>query len=251
LKNIFIILLNSYNILNNTAKEITELCDGNNTLEDVINLMKIKYKDINAETIKNDVEQMLLLLDRNELIEWEKNINPFAINEKLYEKEIKDNLKLYKTSPYHFKEIYTLLNTQNYNFKIINPVFLKGIFYNEVSLRHRLFNYSEFFYILKNNIETIAIIGLLDEYPISNKVTLTSCIILNSDISSIFKLLISNLFDDLKDRYSKLKINFFTNHPQKDFITQNLEEMNFIKEAELLHEYNDDENEIIYSKYFI
>lgn len=57
-------------ILNKTAREIYELCDGQRTLNEICSVMHQNYKEVPWETIANDLLQTTRILERKGILEF-------------------------------------------------------------------------------------------------------------------------------------------------------------------------------------
>mgnify|MGYP001695798154 CR=1 FL=1 len=64
--------------LNACAKAFFELCNGENTCEDIINEMNRRFSDIPVEVIQRDFEKTLKEFQKRGVIGWKNSINAFA-----------------------------------------------------------------------------------------------------------------------------------------------------------------------------
>ena len=58
-------------VINRTMWEIFLLCDGNNTLADILDIIVSRYNDVNYETVKKDAALVLSKFARLGVIKWE------------------------------------------------------------------------------------------------------------------------------------------------------------------------------------
>lgn len=66
-------------VLNSTATFIFDQCDGNNSLNDIIRLMKKKYPDVDIEQLTSDVKEILYYLKDLKLLQFENEKKPSGV----------------------------------------------------------------------------------------------------------------------------------------------------------------------------
>lgn len=240
-------------LVNNTANEIVDYCDGENTVKDIIDNMKKEYPNIDQSILARDIKETLVLLERSELIDW-KNTNPFIQIEPAFKDQIDDNTIIYKATPLDFKMIYENIvenffsesnSSSNTNFAIISPSIAQQAFYNEVIFKYRFFNFSENVYLLKSSNITKGIVGVIDEFPIANRAFSSFWILNDLDDTSI---IVNSILKDIQTKITKFKCCILAKDRNATEFVNQLEKNGFIKEAILKHEYGPNEDEIIISK---
>ncbi|RMG77173.1 MAG: PqqD family protein [Bacteroidetes bacterium] len=138
-------------IVNRTSKEILNLCNGNNTLEEIEDMMKKKYPDVNEYIIINDVRKTISSFSRLGIIDWEGE-NPFLY---INEEPLRNGYTMRVAQENDHRAIHKFLSELNsidherYIF-YRSPIALTNE-YNEVSLRQKLFAFSEDFFLLLKN----------------------------------------------------------------------------------------------------
>ena len=60
----------NYTMLNETSKYILDSCDGTRTVGEILDLLCVKYKDVEKEKIGADLEATLFNLTRIRVIRW-------------------------------------------------------------------------------------------------------------------------------------------------------------------------------------
>lgn len=79
-------------MLNETSKYILDSCDGTRTVGEILDLLCVKYKDVEKEKIGADLEATLFNLTRIRVIRWkgenDMNNTPFWLREEKLEKNI-------------------------------------------------------------------------------------------------------------------------------------------------------------------
>lgn len=74
--------------INKTSSYICKLCNGKNTITDIINKLSSKYPKVTKEQLKSDMEKILFQLYKLKIITWESS-DPY---EYLYNKKIESNI---------------------------------------------------------------------------------------------------------------------------------------------------------------
>lgn len=98
---------NNYTMLNSTSKYILDLCDGVNTVSNILDNLIDFYINIDEKTIKNDLVETLFNLTKIRAIEW-KGENKIMVNPMLnnIEIQIDENVTLSLASEGEIREIY-------------------------------------------------------------------------------------------------------------------------------------------------
>jgi len=161
-------------VINRTARELLELCDGRRTLEEIEKEMLFRYPEIPSAKIKADVLSVISKFSRLLVIEWIGE-NPF-----LYKKEeiLSDDLSLVVGQEEDIFKILKFIDGSNifqeikYSedyFYYKDPLLNELEYVEEVALRAKLFSYAEEFFLLRKNSEIIGLISI--GVPIMPRVT--------------------------------------------------------------------------------
>lgn len=181
--------------INKQGKNILELSDGNNTINEISKEILNKYSEVTTEKIKKDVFNMLFKFWRLGIVDWKTN-NPFY---KMYNKEIKDISCKILTED---ESISIFENNDKYFF---TPLFNKNFLQDKTNIGQRVyFGFEQYNLIRKDNQEII--------YGISKKnFNSNSCYINFYKISDICDIEeIKELINWTIGRYKNLiKVNFF------------------------------------------
>lgn len=152
-------------VINKTAREILELCNGRRTLEDIELEMHKRYPQIPLNTIKKDVYSTIAQFSRLLIIEWigenpflykkEEFLNNEFVMRIAHEEDILkiktfiENSKIFKQKENHLQ-----------NYLLYKSCFVNPFEYEEIVLRLKLFNYSEDFFLLLNKEEVRGLISI-------------------------------------------------------------------------------------------
>jgi len=161
-------------IMNPTAKEIIELCDGTRALEGIENEMKSRYPMVEEKGLKMDVVKTIASFSRLGIIEWEGD-NPFLYRckEPLTEDfalmigQEDDILKIerfIKSSP-----IYQSPADNKQKLFCYRSPYFRDLDYETLALRQKLFAYIEEFFLLLYREEIIGLLSI--ELPLLQNTT--------------------------------------------------------------------------------
>lgn len=125
--------------INKTADFIFRKCDGNNSVNDIINYLQANYINIDKSVLEKDVLRILFNFWRIGVVKF-KEVFPF---DDLYLKHSKDGY-IYKVLKENevvdfFKDEYTC-----------DPRVMSNMYNSEESLRYRVVSFSEIFFLLEN-----------------------------------------------------------------------------------------------------
>lgn len=205
-------------VLNSTATFIFDQCDGNNSLNDIIRLMKKKYPDVDIEQLTSDVKEILYYLKDLKLLQFENEKKPSGV--------------IFKTaSDYDFVEMKKfILANKNYDNVFIYEK--SPMFYREHLLRSRQFSLNELSYICKveNEIKHLITLNQIDMLTGTTKITVFICDINEEHFESFFDYVLN----DLK-RFEVNKIEFHQIEGLTEFDLYN--SLGFFEEAILKREY--------------
>jgi len=224
-------------VINRTAREILELCDGTKTIEAIEKELKERYPDVSNELICKDVATTLGRFSRLLIIEWVGE-NPF-----LYKREeMIDNIFSLRVAQ---EDIILKLKSFIDNFQLLkhnvsywaysNPR-IDAIFeyeYELVMLRYKLFTYSEEFFLLMKDEE---IAGLISVSPVKFSGIIKLIITPKEYFTELLRYSVDNLPFISVEEIAKIKIEELTNVPFEDNFKQILLQENFKEEAFLKHE---------------
>ena len=247
-----------YKIINPTTREIIRLCDGSNDIGQIYNILKKRYPDVQPRILKRDLHQTLIILERDHYIKWKNDFNPFVVSQSSFEVRIDVNTRVVRATESDIDIILNFVNacieknerqkTNGYINVITSPLVRLGL-YKELLLRFRLFNYSERFYFLRKNDQSVGILGVYDDYPMSYRNFVSILGLKESenlcvDIKHLFKAAIT----DLKKQSSKIKCSLFSTQKHVEIYDMCLREIGFIKEGVLKNEYENGIDEWLYGK---
>ena len=155
----------NYTMLNETSKYILDSCDGTRTVGEILDLLCVKYKDVEKEQIGADLEATLFNLTRIRVIRWkgenDMNNTPFlAQGEEKLEKEY--SISLAKESDIRisqkmfakfFKE--TEAGEKKVKYFFGND---RREFYSFIAIRQFLYSYYKDFFLLKKDAQLMGVI---------------------------------------------------------------------------------------------
>jgi hypothetical protein len=248
-------------LINSTANEIINLCDGSNSIDTIFRMLSVRYPGVNESVLKNDILETIIILDKNNIIKWKNKLNPFMLTQPNFEIQIDQDTRVYRACEDDFYDIYDFLNRycltdgsakhkRQRRCVISSDYFMeKSGLYQQLFLRYRLFNYSERFYFLERNKEKIGMLSILDDYPISRRamVTMLACQ-QTKDRFSVVENLFTIFMKDALNLYSKIKCTLSFQLPQVDQFCACLSGLGFVQEGILRDEYKEGEDILVYSK---
>ena len=155
----------NYTMLNETSKYILDSCDGTRTVGEILDLLCVKYKDVEKEQLGADLEATLFNLTRSRVIRWkgenDMNNTPFlAQGEEKLEKEY--SISLAKESDIRisqkmfakfFKE--TEAGEKKVKYFFGND---RREFYSFIAIRQFLYSYYKDFFLLKEDAQLMGVI---------------------------------------------------------------------------------------------
>ncbi len=149
-------------ILNGTTKEILELCDGEKTIEGVIEQMKSKYPSVSKDRITQDVKNILANMSRMMVVEW-KEENPFLfLKEEMLDEEhflrvgVEEDIDLI-IDFIERNELFS--NSVKEGTSYVCPYKGKRE-YIDIALRQKIFNYNEDFFFITKDEKIVGMISI-------------------------------------------------------------------------------------------
>lgn len=162
----------NYTMINKTSKQILDLCNGENSVDQLWNIMCQQYTTIPPETLKKDLLITLGELTRLNAIEWKKrdniNTNPFVLSASAIitdqisvslagENDIRDLSRFFATFVKTRKEI----SDNSYKY-------FWGTDYREytspIIIRQCLYSYFKDFFVIKRQGEILGVITVKPAY---------------------------------------------------------------------------------------
>lgn len=245
-------------LLNSTAVEIVELCNGKYSINEIISLIQQKYYDTNPVLIKQCVEILLVRLDRSNLINWVKN-DPFFQENLRSGYQLVKNITLKRNSENDFRSIFGfihlgLINDNNIPITLIymSPYSSEDQ-YNQLILRNKLFNFKEDFYTIYLRKQPLFLMGVFNNQPLKSTGTI-SIAIKHKDVSllDMMDIIFPYLNKKMSEKITKLncyiKYNLDMPVEIQNLWIKGLENNGFKKEAKLKNEYGKKIDEIIYTR---
>lgn len=209
--NIFIISslgIDNSLLLNKSGQTILNDIDQNSKVIDLINKMSSRFPNIPYSDISKDVEEMLLMLYKYDVID--------LIGENIMENKksigVSDQYEIVKLSEIDFKIIFNYLLSEKGKKSYVNS---NNNEYTSLTLRNKLFSYSEEFYaLLDEKKETVGIISFnrnMSKYGnfytigvIQFDQSLDSKV-----ISEFIKKASSDLYNDSKYNCKKIRASYY------------------------------------------
>ena len=151
-------------MINLTAAQILNLCNGGRNLEEIEKEMHTLYPLVPADSIKKDVLSTVAKFSRMAVVEW-KGENPF-IDEK--EEPISDLYSMVVGQEADILKIHSFVlasdvlsnskGTKTKNYFMYHDPYIRASDYSEITLRFKLFNYIEEFFLLTSKGEICGLI---------------------------------------------------------------------------------------------
>lgn len=246
-----------FTLLNSTANEILDLCDGQKNIQTIVDEMLRRYPSANLDLITKDVLNSLFVFDRMGVLNW-KGKRPPALLFTAPTVRLDEAVEVGRFSEDDFGDLSNFVKRFSLESKrpdTIEPLYIwpmtQSFFYSPMLLRKRLFFFAEDFYFFKRAGEIKGIISFLTNKPILKSQILSTILLLPGEEKN---RMLNNLLNvaklDLIKRSSKLSVHIKSNDPGKDTLIGYLEEANFKKEAELIDEFDFGIDDLIYSYKF-
>lgn len=143
-------------IINRTGKEILEQINGERTISDIVNIIARQNGEVPLVQIQNDVDKFINYL-------FKMNLLSYKGDDKVYTgKQVAriGDLTIHRCGEGSIKRLLNLFKEETY-FDFLNSVLTKDS-YDPLSLRAKLFNYLEEFYILERAGKDIALFSMLN-----------------------------------------------------------------------------------------
>lgn len=240
-------------LINRTAYEVFNLCNGKNTLDEIIKTFKSKYSGVPEKKLINDICLILSRFYHFGVIEWEEGNDPFIIsNEKYLENNYK--LRLAVDRDYPLLKDYLEKNRQNL------VVFEKGEELGTVDLKLKFWLFSrqiDFYLLLNSENQILALIGVGNRNP--QQKSTSAEIMFMSNCSSIEEkdhlTFLMHYFNEFYNDYAPTKVHKFTgklnsNNPNYQIVKDVLLSDGYQLVGVLRKEYENDEDCTIFEKLF-
>ncbi len=241
-------------LMNGTAWEVLELCDGKKNILKIIEDYQVRYLYLNNNSdYMKDVVISLYTFDKLWLLSWGKEGTPFMINKEI---TLDNGYTLTWTNENDISDIaatyekyvgYTGYFNHNYpnNRK-------KGLsdYQKETVLRSKLFYYNEDYFILKNTEnEVVGIISVSNNQPDTDIVEITTLIVPENVIENVLK----GLQQILKEYYifdiNKIRIKFISSDLSQ-IMKESISRCGFINSAVLKDEYGKDNDLMMFDFFY-
>ena len=222
-------------VINRTMWEIFLLCDGNNTLADILDIIVARYNDVNYETVKKDTALVLSKFARLGVIKWENDDDPYIVsNETL----CKSGYKIRLIREKDFKLLLDYLESVDKNCFYTFAQYLETD-YTDINLRAKIFYRLEDFYMLINANDIIeCVVGISNNQSAVFKVANLTFISNTKDIeksSFLLSFLCNTYNDNALKTVLKIRAIIDSNNDNKH-IKSILTQVGFIKETTLMNE---------------
>lgn len=246
---------NDLKIINETTMKILELCNGKNTINDIINKLMKEFNEDNHKKVLEDVISLLLALRRNGIIHCNmEDVMYLGKNLKFSE-----NYTIHRCGEGDLNHLLSILSSKE-NTYIINNT----IDYNPncdtqhllpIKIRDNLFNYLQEYYILKDKTnKEVCLLTFTNE--LNRHISIYKIELLNiysnidsKEIQKFFNVCI----DDIKNNICKKDIIKIQAHIEGVLNETNIHEeflvnLDFKKSGTLLNEYGINKHKFIYEK---
>lgn len=245
-------------LVNTTGLLILNLCDGKNSIANILEALEKNFPDTSSEILQCDLKQFLTTMSTQGVVKWVDDFNPFWPQESYFEINIDENTCVKRATEKEFSEIVDFVqrvvcdvqeDTNREDFvAIANPIIYSGI-YCDLMIRSRMFNYSERFYFLECDGEKTGMLCIIDDYPNSTR-GIVSLLVLKSksnacdNIKHLFRGAIANF----NNYCHKLKCSLKTDQVALNTTATCLQEIGFVREGVYKDEYGDGIGEWVYGK---
>lgn len=238
-------------IINPTAYEILNLCNGERNPESICCEAMNIFTDVEKETLEQDLKQLLFQYSKTSLISWKEGKNPFMNNHK---KCINDNFKLEVANETQLMKLKSFfeLNAGEDNLKYVNPSKNSMEYRDALIYREKLFMYSEEFIVLTDeNDEIKGVLSLLIPSIRNSSVKSESASTVGvvdmpePFIKEALKFAVDIIQDIAVNDISKIKYKAFVDNKNHEELKSIFIENGFKSEAILEKEYGDKDIELV------
>ncbi|MCL2381145.1 MAG: PqqD family protein [Treponema sp.] len=179
--------------VNQTTMDILNLCNGSNTLSDILKIQKSKYSSVDENTITNDVASILTKFTNFSVINWDEDFNPYLIT---HQKYFENGYNIKIAEEREGLEILEKVNNLDESSSYLSAHFLKSQ-YTDLSIRYKIFYKSEEFFLLYDKTKEVqCIIGVqMPVLPFDTVAKVTFVSNINDSEKSVF--LLNYIFDTI------------------------------------------------------
>jgi hypothetical protein len=246
-----------FNLINSTAKEILDLCDGQRSVHALIEDMQRRYPGADPGLVQNDVLTTLFLFDRMGILGWS-GTRPPTLPFTAPTVRLNGSVEVGRVSEDEFRALTDFLGqfgVTSTDPAVITPLYVWPMvgpfFFSPIYLRRRLFFFTEDYYCFKRQGEIRGLVSFLSNKPMLRSHTLGLILLLpDEEVRAVLGNLLNIAKLDLAKRSSKLSVHLRSDHPGKDVLASYLEAFHFTKEAELTDEFDLGVNDLIYGYRF-
>lgn len=241
-------------LMNGTAWEILQLCDGQRSVYGIIEEYRERYEYINKNiNFTRDVVSTLHIFDKLWLLSWGNGGSPYMISKSI---TVKDEYTLTWVNESAIREIVATYekygegvdcyfhNSPNNSYKGLNE------YQKELSVRNKLFNYKEDFFLLRdcdNNV--VGVVSVSNNYPESDILEVSTLIVpkdmMQASLEALQVLIRENYIFELSKL--RIRVNSSRESEEKQVI---YERCGFEKCAILKDEYGKGNDLIIFDYIF-
>lgn len=151
-------------LINETSKDIIDLCNGENTIIDIVDKMQSIYNGVDRKVLEKDLMNNLLTLNYRQLIIW-KNGNPFFNR---YKTELDNKYTVELVDAQDVKKVIEFLTSINIEDKdaiLYKTPFIYDHLLNDQNLRLGYLGSRQFIFILKDGEEIKGTLGISVPQP--------------------------------------------------------------------------------------
>lgn len=244
-------------LLNRTAKQILDYCDGQNSVDRIHKELMECYPKVAKQRIREDVNKTLVVLHKYGFIDW-KGDSPFEFRQSTFRLR-QGKMVVSKATEANFKKIASMLKVLSENPDDEKPS-IYGLFhlspnlhsslYHEILLRQRIFEYREDFYFLEEATKTLGMLSVHNYLPLRKNAEVGVIILEKGKASEVkIRLLLRAACDDNKGKINKLKCRFSSKLKKNEVLESALKNEVFLQEACLQDEISIGEDEIRYCRF--
>ncbi len=210
---------------------ILRLCDSCLAPQEVSGRLHSLYPDVELAEIENDVQEILFTFSKNGLIDWGKEGNPFMTTKEV---RLADGYSLALAGEEDIRTLIQFIHSPSFYqnaLSYMNPLRDDNEYSDELLYRAKLFNYSEEFFLLKDNENRVkGVVSVL--LPTQKKSTSCSFGLLSLDEAYLEAAwgMVKEVLPEIAV-WDVSKIKFHGILQKHDRITELLEQMEFSKEG--------------------
>ncbi len=239
-------------IINGTTKLIMELCDGNNSLKDIIGQLIKKFPNVSQELISKDIVNIITNLHQNGFLTFKQDNNLVQLSKPQQKHSVSSNTFVYKANVTDSVKISKLIldKAESQNDAYLLNLYNRKFTYGKNLLSTRISEESEEVFVLEQNNEIIGVMSINNTCSKFTKSEISMFVIKNdNDLVLNFNRLITFISNDVNSFANKLKVNIISSNEGSNPFEKEILNLGFENEGVFKSEAGDNMAVAVYAKF--